>query len=49
MPRASDTVIALVDVTSSLDVAHCFALSGYGEVTGVVYFYRVNLIMRVSI
>ena len=39
----------LLDVASSLDVALCFASSRHDEVTGVVYSYRVNLDMRVSI
>ena len=39
----------LLDVTSSLDVALYFASSGHDEVAGVVYSYRVNPDMRVSI
>lgn len=39
----------LFDAASSLDVAHCFALSRHDEVTGVVYSCRVNPDMRVSI
>ena len=39
----------LLDAASSLDVALCFASSRHDAVTGVVYSYRVNLDMRVSI
>ena len=44
-----DGATRLLDAASSLDVALCFASSRHGEVTGVVYSYRVNLDMRVSI
>lgn len=44
-----DGATRLLDVASSLDVAHCFASSRHDEVTGVVYPYRVNPDMRVSI
>ena len=44
-----DGATRLLDVASSLDVALCFASSRHDEVTGVVYSYRVNLDMRVSI
>lgn len=39
----------LLDVASSLDVALYLASSRHSEVTGVVYSYRANLDMRVSI
>lgn len=39
----------LLDVTSSLDVALYFASSRHDKVAGVVYSYRVNPDMRVSI
>lgn len=39
----------LLDVTSSLDVALFFASSRHDEVAGIVYSYRVNPDMRVSI
>lgn len=39
----------LLDVTSSSDVALYFASSKYDEVAGIVYSYRVNPDMRVSI
>ena len=44
-----DGATRLFDVTSSLDVALYFAASGHGELAGVVYSYRVNPDMRVSI
>lgn len=44
-----DGATRLLDAASSLDVALCFASSRHDEVTGVVYSYRVNLDMRVSI
>ena len=44
-----DGATRLLDVASSLDVALCFASSRHDEVTGVVYSYRVNPDMRVSI
>lgn len=47
--RHYDGATRLLDVASSLDVALCFASSRHGEVTGVVYSYRVNSDMRVSI
>ena len=39
----------LPDMASSLDVALCFASSRHDEAAGVVYSYRVNPDMRVSI
>lgn len=47
--RHYDGATRLLDVASSLDVALCFASSRHDEVTGVVYSYRVNSDMRVSI
>ena len=44
-----DGATRLLDAASSLDVALCFASSRHDEVTGVVYSYRVNSDMRVSI
>ena len=44
-----DGATRLLDAASSLDVALCFASSRHDEVTGVVYSYRVNLDMCVSI
>lgn len=44
-----DGATRLLDMASSLDVAHCFASSRHDEMTGVVYSYRVNPDMRVSI
>ena len=47
--RHYDGATRLLDAASSLDVALYFASSGHGEVVGVVYSYRVNPDMRVSI
>ena len=44
-----DGATRLLDVTSSSDVALYFASSKYDEVAGIVYSYRVNPDMRVSI